>query len=543
MGPLRTQNVQGPMNWRDHPSDQPSAYLPAGPQEPLKFEKFEGIDTSTTRPGVADEKCWWMDGFMPLGPRFARTLYGVGDPIHDSAGEDIVFFAFANIGATPYCIIVHADGSIHAVNTETGAHSDIAPAATITNASRLSVGISQYGSQYVLIVADQTNGYFIWDGTTFYEPGDSFGGGTVPLAIGGTAIETYAGRIWIANDSEITFSVAGSLINFASGSGGGSFESTDSFLRVRFIQLLQTNGFLYLVADSSINYISGVQTSGTPPVTTFTNQNADPEVGTPWPSTVGTFGRNILFANAFGAHASYGASVNKISEELDGVYNTVPNFGGLIPSTAKAIIFGKKVWMLLLPIIDPISGEQVNKLFMWNGKKWWSSPQDVELIYIQSQEIDSVLTAWGTDGSRIYPLFDTPSTAFAKTIQSKLWDDPLGLRETKAVNRLWGAVQYFDFEEPDLSISIDNQSTSAENELQVGPTVIQWMNNADADANWTNNVGDDANWRGQGVGIVVLDPIGVGQQGQYIGLTIETSCNDMALISFAIAPTLVAYRG
>jgi len=27
--------------------------------------------------------------------------------------------------------------------------------------------------------------------------------------------------------------------------------------------LKQTNGFLYLIGDSSINYISGVQTSGT----------------------------------------------------------------------------------------------------------------------------------------------------------------------------------------------------------------------------------------------------------------------------------------
>ena len=45
------------------------------------------------------------------------------------------------------------------------------------------------------------------------------------------------------------------------------------------------------------------------------------------------FGRNIVFANSFGAHISYGAAVTKISEELDGVYNTVPiaNFGTLVP--------------------------------------------------------------------------------------------------------------------------------------------------------------------------------------------------------------------
>ena len=119
----------------------------------------------------------------------------------------------------------------------------------------------------------------------------------IPLAISGTAIEVYSGRVWIANGPTITFSVPGSLIDFSSANGGGNFTSSDSFLRVAYIQLKQTNGFLYLIGDSSVNYISGVQTSGSPPVTTLTNQNADPEVGSPWPATVDVFSRNILFAN------------------------------------------------------------------------------------------------------------------------------------------------------------------------------------------------------------------------------------------------------
>lgn len=548
MPPFTTQNIKGPMNWRDHPSDQPSNYLPAGPPEPLLFEQFNGINTSTTRPGVAQDKMAWCDGFMPLGDRYLRTLYGVGDRLAID-GSAIVFFQFINIGSTPYAIVVNSDGSIHAANTETYTATEIAPAGTITNPSRLTVGMSQYGSLYVLIVALQTNGYFIWDGTTFFRPGDPGpDGGTMPTAIGGTTIETYAGRIWIGVGDLVVFSVVGSLVDFSSGNGGGDFSSSDSFLRVRYVQLLQTNGFLYLVADSSINYVSGVQTSGTPPVTTFTNQNADPEVGSPWPSTVGTFGRNILFANAFGAHASYGAAVNKISDDLDGVYNTVENFGGLIPSAAKAIIFGKKTWMLLLPIIDPISGAQVNKLMMWNGQagqnsKWWTSPQDVALTYIQSQEIDSVLTAWGTDGMALYPLFQEPSTAFTKTVQSRLWDAPLGLRTRKTVGRLWGAVQYFAFNEPDLSVSIDNETESAENDIVTGPATIQWVNNAAADANWVNNAALPALWRGQGVGIAVFEPTQGGQQGVYIGLTVTTECDDMALIQFALAPEIAAYRG
>ena len=297
---------------------------------------------------------------MPLGPgRNLRTMYDVGPALFTPAdGDTIVFFDFFNISTTPYMLVVVTSGEIYAVNTNTGSSTSIAPDGTITNPVRTGVGLTQYGSQYVQIVAQQTNGYWIWDGTTFYVPGGPLPPGTagtsglttMPVGLGGSAIENYLGRTWIANNATITFSAPGSLIDFSSADGGGNFTSTDSFLRVKFVGLKQTNGFLYLIADSSVNYISGVQTSGSPPVTTFTNQNADPEVGSPWPATIDVFNRNILFANAFGAQVSYGGSVTKISEMLDGVYNTVPNFGNITPSRRQ----GHHFWQEML---DPAAAD------------------------------------------------------------------------------------------------------------------------------------------------------------------------------------------
>lgn len=587
-------------------------YIPKGPPEPLVFEAFEGINTQTTRPGVDDKQMSWCDGWMPIAPRKLRTLYGVGDPIIFDDSQVVSFFAFANIGATPYAIVVHNDGSIHAVNTTTYTQTQIAAAATITSASRLNVGISQYGSRYVMIVAVQTNGYFLWDGTTFYKagglappvtitnggtgyataptvaasggsgsgatfaatvsggvvtgiqivnPGTGYlsgetvtlgftgGGGSaaaatitlMPFAISGTTIEVYAGRVWIANGATVTYSAPGSIVDFSSASGGGNFTSSDSFLRVRYVQLIQTNGFLYLLADSSINYISGVQTTGSPPVTTFTNQNADPEVGTPWPSTVNTFGRNILFANAFGAHVSYGAAVNKISDMLDGIYNSVDNFGGLIPSAAKAIIFGKRVWMLLLPIIDPISGQQVNKIFMWDGKRWWSSPQEVAINYIQYQEIDSVITAWGSTNTAIYPLFQQPTIAFDKVVQSKLWDKAGGYMFMHTNNRLWGMAQYYSIDLPTLDITIDNENSGAEQAVALTPTALTWTNSTGATITWTNSLGDPLLWFTAG-GITVMPPQSIGQAGVLQGMTITTRAADMALISMAMDSQIAGTR-
>jgi hypothetical protein len=522
---------------------QNTPYTPKGVPDPLIFEDFEGINTATTRPGVDDKEAYWLDGFMPLGPkRNLRTLYGTS-AILFSTGLGIAFFDFGNIGATPYMIVIRNDGAIIAINTITAAGSAIAGPGTIQNPSQLNVGIAQWGSQYIQIIAKQTNGYFIWDGTTIFTPGDSFSGGTMPLGIGGTAIENYQGRVWIANGPTITFSAPGSVFNFSSAQGGGNFTSTDSFLRVQFTRLKQTNGFLYLIADSSINYISGVQTSGSPPVTTFTNQNADPETGSAWPDTVDVFNRNILFANAFGAHISYGGAVTKVSEKLDGVYNTVPNFGGIIPSAAKAIIFGKKVWILLLPIIDPITKQQVNKLFLWNQKIWWASQQDVPLTFIAFQEINSVLTAWGTDGNNVYQLFAQPSVNFVKRAVTRLWDKPGGYQMSKFVNRFWAIVQYFSALAPEVDISIDTEAGSTSIAAALVPNIATWFTAGGLVATWFTAGGQPATWIATGGQFSVSTPAAVGQAGVLIGFTVTTSSADMSLVSAMIQPAIAGNRG
>ena len=282
----------------------------------------------------------------------------------------------------------------------------------------------------------------------------------MPFGVEGTSIETYASRVWLSSGPEISFTAPGSLTDFATSDGGGNFTSTDSFLRVGYVQLRQTNGFLYLISDSSINYISGVTTTGTPPTTTFSNQNADPEVGTPYPATVDVFGRNIMLANAVGVHVSYGAAVTKVSEALDGVYNSVYNFNGEILSAAKAIIFGKKVWMVLIPYIDPDTQEPERALFMWNGKFWWASDQDMEILFIQHQEINSVLTAWGTDGTDLRPLFQTPSTGFTKHVRTKLWMEPGGYQFIKATSRLWAIFEFYASSPQTVEIDIESEVSS-----------------------------------------------------------------------------------
>lgn len=654
--------------------EQDNPYLPSGPQ-PLIFEQFQGINTATTRPGVPDEQAYWIDGFFPLAVRNLRTLYGIGSAIYTAAGPTVVMFAFANLGSTPLMIVLLSDGSVVQVNTNTQAVTTILPASTVTSPSILNFGVSQFGNQYVILVANQTNGYWLWNGSLLfaagtiapiititnngggystaptvvvtgghghgtslvpimvngavssisvvnqgagYVVGDSISisfigapsggssgsmvgiissgtlssisivnGGTgytnptitfsnpgiggvhaaanaivvsgtitgtsitnpgsayssitisitdvgvtatatgtlMPFGVSGTTVETYSARVWVGNGATIYFSVAATPWDFSTSNGGGNFTSNDSFLRVGFVQLIQSNGFLYLVADSSVNYISGVQTSGSPPSTTFTNQNADPQVGTPYPASVEVAGQDILFANSFGVHTLYGARAVKVSDMLDGVYSTVPNFGGLQLSASQAVIFGRKVWMVLSKIVDPVGGSSGNKILLWDGKRWFAATQEVTLTYIKHQEINSVITAYGTDGTSVYPLFTTPSTGFLKTVQSRYFDAPGGYQFNKAVSRLWAMAQYYSTSAPNIQFGIDA--------VLLDPTTLV---TTETRQNYT--ITGPAS-----TGYFILPPMAVGQQGVLTGLTIKTLSADMALISAMIQDPILGYRG
>ena len=391
----------------------------------------------------------------------------------------------------------------------------------------------------------QPNWYFVYDVSGFYSAGQTVpgaGGGVVPTGISGTAIETYQSRVWAANGPSVSYSAPASVVNFTGAAGGGSFTSNDPSLRIAYSQLKAANGYLYLFGDSSISYLANPQTSGAPLVTTFSLQNVDPEIGTAWPNTVDVIGSNLVFANAWGAQVSQGGRVVKISDQLDGIYNTVPNFGGLTPTAAKAIMFGRRVWVLLLPVVDQVTGQQTNKMFIWDTKSWCSASQSAAVTSIQHQEISSVLTAWGTDGKSLYRLFQTPSTAVAKTIQSKFWA-PYTYARVKAANRLWGLARVFGAQTAALTVSVDSEYGASAVTVALAPLVANWVNNAGVPAIWTNNAGAIVIWSNGADATLVWPPEACAQNGALMGLTISTNAADVSLISVSVMPVDVGYRG
>ena len=253
----------------------------------------------------------------------------------------------------------------------------------------------------------------------------------MPFGVSGTSIETFQSRVWISNPAGFgpiynggvfNVSAPSSLTNFATSAGGLLYTSSDRFLRQQYVAVHQLNGFFYTLADSSSDVISNVQTAGTPTATTFNYQNINAQIGCTWRDSVQDYGQSVLFANGNGICGLYAGTVKKVSKKMDNLFDNfvAPAAGGVTPSAAVASLYTIPVYLLNITIIDPLSGSPRTVLIGWDEANWLICSQTSEFTFVATQEISSVMTAWGTDGTGLYPLFQTPSAALAATIATKM---------------------------------------------------------------------------------------------------------------------------
>lgn len=332
----------------------------------------------------------------------------------------------------------------------------------------------------------------------------------MPFGINGNTVETYQSRVWVGAGTKGHFTAPASTSNFATSSGGGSYPATESFLRRQITRYFQSNGFLYQIGDSSINVISNVQTSGAPPTTSFNNANVDPQVGTAWPNTVQAFGRALVFANPLGVYALYGGAAEKVSNQLDGLFETA-DFSTLTPTASIATIFGIRCYCLNFRTTDPYSGSARNIMALWDGQNWFIGTQSVALTRVATQEIDSVIDTWGCDGTNLFKTYQTPSTSITKIMRNKLRAGETYIAWKQALN-FYLMAQSNHADTATFNLAID--TVDSVNGYQT-----------------TTPVAVPHSYTNTGPQIIGFDDDAIAAYGQLIGQTITTTAKDATIIS------------
>lgn len=376
----------------------------------------------------------------------------------------------------------------------------------------------------------------------------------MPFGISGTSMETFLSRIWMSSPKSdvdpkstngLVVSAPGSLTDFATSDGGLLFSNSSRFQRVGYTALHQSNGYLYPLSDSSVDVISNVQTAGTPPTTTFNYQNTSAQIGAAWRDSVQDFGQSVIFANENGIQGLYGGSVRRVSEKINdifvrafprdpttGIVTPLPN--SITPSGAVANLYTIPVYLLLVTLIDPSTQEQRNVMIGWNEKSWMIASQTTDLTFIATQEKDSVNTAWGTNGTSLFPLFGTPSATLTKKLVTKLYGGEREMIERETLAMYYRAQ---DKSVGQVGVALIGTMEATGFNTQVGsypPVAASNIAQNPINPNFSAPIGSAPSWGGQAANA----------PGTAIGATITSTSPDFLLSGISIAyRELAAYFG
>lgn len=435
------------------------------PPDVFTLDQFKGLNQQSQRGSIDDQEEWFDENLFAIGPGNLRSCWGPSPSFYTvPAGYTIrrIFCGFYGQditdpqGAPPSysqpppgrkCWVFYENGTAagmvdevdldtHQVTTVGQIWAPISPkwwaSAKVWRPRWIGSTMGQVGG----VLFGSPQGLYAWDGQNLYSPGGPAPDWltnalenpfpsvtTMPSGLPGIyAMEVYSGRLWVAGKDVISFTSPENGADFSEGTGGGSFGYYGDKLVHDYMDLAASSGYLYVFGDSSTDMISNVQMSGQgtatdPYLTNFLYMNVDPQVGQRFPRVVGHWGRYFTLYNGAGIFLMQGGDANEIGQKTLNIYNTLDT-SEFYPTMSPCTMFGTRVMLFNGMFTDPW-GRKRTLLLMWHGTFWSIASQHYNLTHIAPYEDNSVLTAYGTDGTNLYRLFDSPDPTLIKRLSTK----------------------------------------------------------------------------------------------------------------------------
>jgi hypothetical protein len=336
-------------------------------------------------------------------------------------------------------------------------------------------------------------------------------------------IQSFSGRVWIANGRTVSYTAAGSYSDFLSVSAG-QVTLTDATLHGNITQLLSANNFLYIFGDDSINVFSDVRVTNAG-TTLFTNTNISASVGSKLPYAIYPYFRSVLFMNDYGIYALVGSTTSKVSDPLDGVF---PNIDFTSPVYAGQVLLNNILcaafnFRYTGGLGTSSSSRYIQAIFF--EKKWFFTSAGNDLAYITSAPLGGRINLYGTNGTSCVRLYADASSSINSYIQTSLnpMKDPIRTKQALKVGieaTLTNAAQ--------LTVTVDSERGSS---LPVSlGELVTWLNNSSVAIAWTNNSSATISWYG-GAGYT-LYKTDAKQWGKYLGMTVTSSDANFVINGF-----------
>lgn len=344
--------------------------------------------------------------------------------------------------------------------------------------------------------------------------------GGSPGAQVGTAIATYAGRVWIASARTVSYTDVASYNSFAG--AGGAFTITDNTLHKNINALYSSNGYLYIFGDDSIDILSNVQVSSG--ATTFSRTNLTTSVGTTQPNSIFSYLRALVFSTLDGFYILSGSTPTKISDALDGLILNIdqsrPIYG--FPAHINGILCAAFSFYLTDTFTTTYYGTVRPVFAFFFQGKWFIGSQGFSSASATSVPVQGAFNIFVADvAGGLYECFSSFVQPVTAIIATKLWDDGQPILDKQGLKAGIAAIYY---EQTSLSATMDNEyGTTPLNLSFSAGQFVTWQNDAMVTVEWQNNQLEMVSWLNSQISQARYQFIKTSADqasGKYLGLTV-----------------------
>lgn len=231
-----------------------------------------------------------------------------------------------------------------------------------------------------------------------------------PFVPAGTTLAVFGGRVWLGGNRLLQYTGTGGFDDFAAANASASLTIGDSDLTHAITALRSFNNYLYIMGDQSVKQIGAISLNAAGNVTLFTILTLSSDQGTIYTNSCASFNRLFMFANTNGIYAVFGSSVQKISDDLDGIFRLI-DFT-VEPQAALADINNIHHIIFLVRYRDPVAGPR-SIMLAFNGKKWFviSQGNNVVSVVNVSTLASGLVQTFASSGSDITQILENPNAA------------------------------------------------------------------------------------------------------------------------------------
>jgi hypothetical protein len=516
-----------------------------------KFIVFSGITKINTK--AARDAL--PENLQPISENNLFTVPGPLAPLTTLVGETSATFFGANIVAIDYIIAFTSNGAGIAIDTQNGTQTLFAPDNTFGNpdmtvyaSERIlimdpvsgystwdgtvfvrsgglspNVQVTTGGSGYTVapaitfsggsgsgatahaviadgavisIVLDHSgSGYLPGEVITVHIAGPGTGAAATVLVwpvVTGTTIAVFEGRVWWAGGRILNWTGTAGYDDTDPANAAGSTTISDADLSHNITALRTLNNYLFIFGDTSVRQIGNITVQSS--ITLFTPLILASDIGTTFRRTIQSYNRLVLFANKQGVYAIFGASVEKISDDLDGIFQ-LTDFSQPLEAALNDLR-NIHCYMILLRYQDPVRGGSRSIVCMFQEKKWFivSQGDNLKTICTVPLASSSQIETFGSSGPDVTQLLQNPNLAVSWEIQTALsaHGNPIQAKQILNVGIFGNGVGGAN-----ISMEVDTENGVIAYPLAFSPKV-QWINNLGQKVNWVNNLGQLVTWLGQG---------------------------------------------